>query len=366
MRRRLHVLPGMALLALLGCATGAGAQANSDAALLYVTNQNDATVSVIDTRTNEVVRTVDLTRLGFTANAKPHHVAVEPDGSFYYVTMIGDNRIVKFDRNDRVVAQATFETPGMLSLHPTEDLLFVGRSMSAVNPPQRIGVVDRSDMSIEEVSVLFPRPHAMALNTADGIVYTASLAVNQIAAVDFEAEDVEITEVAGPQHSLMQWAISPDGNTLVISGELSHSLLIFDIGSDPMKPRFVTSIDVGAQPFDPIFTLDGRWVYVGNKAANTITVIDMQTRAVAKVITGNGISQPHGATVSPDGQWVYISNNNLKAQPPMAGHEGHAMPTVEGTGGPGTIVVIDTRTQEIAKVIEVGHNAAGIGVRTAR
>src|SRR5690606_23906010 len=144
-------------------------------------------------------------------NAKPHHIAVEPDGSFWYVTLIGENRIVKLDRNNQVAGQATFEVPGMLALHPTQDLLFVGRSMTAVNPPKRIGVIKRSDMSIEEVDVLFPRPHAMVLDAKDNTVYTASLAVNQMAAIDVASEKVQIVEVGGKQHAIMQFALSPDG-----------------------------------------------------------------------------------------------------------------------------------------------------------
>ena len=337
-------------------------------ALLYVCNQNDASVSVIDMSTNRVVRTIDLTTLGFSANAKPHHIAVEPDGSAWYVTLIGDGKIVKLDRNDRVIGQAPFETPGMLALHPSQDLLFVGRSMTAVNPPPRIGIVRRSNMSIEEVDVFFPRPHAMVLAPRTGTVYTASLAVNQMAAVNIQAEEVKLTSVDGPPHALMQFAVSPDGGMLVASGELSRQVLFFDI-SAPMQPRFVTSVDVGAQPFDPIYTLDGKWIYLGNKAANTVTIIDAESRKVAKVVHGEGIAQPHGTAVSPDGRFVYVSNNNL-------GGNAHAMhgdtsaaagqPTPATAGGPGTIVAIDTRTQEIAAVIPVGRNAAGIAVATPR
>ncbi|MGH7446871.1 MAG: YncE family protein, partial [Longimicrobiales bacterium] len=65
--------------------TGTAAQ-NAAGELLYVCNQDDATVSIIDMATNRVIRTVDLQRLGFSATAKPHHVAVEPDGSYWYVT----------------------------------------------------------------------------------------------------------------------------------------------------------------------------------------------------------------------------------------------------------------------------------------
>jgi YVTN family beta-propeller protein len=339
----------------------------SAGALLYVCNQNDASVSVIDMSTNRVVRTIDLTTLGFSANAKPHHIAVEPDGSAWYVTLIGDGKIVKLDRNDRVIGQAAFETPGMLALHPSQDLLFVGRSMTAVNPPPRIGVVRRSNMSIEEVDVFFPRPHAMVLAPKTGTVYTGSLGVNQMAAVNIQAEEVKLTSVDGPPHALMQFAVSPDGGTLVASGELSRQVLFFDI-SEPMQPRFVASVEVGAQPFDPIYTPDGKWIYLGNKAANTVTIIDAESRRVAKVVHGEGIAQPHGTAASPDGRFVYVSNNNL-------GGSAHAMhrdtsaaaPAMPATaGGPGTIVAIDTRTQEIAAVIPVGRNAAGIAVATPR
>lgn len=342
--------------ALPGAATAATGE------LLYVCNQNDATVSIIDMATNRVIRTVDLQQLGFSANAKPHHVAVEPDGSFWYVTLIGDNRIVKLDRDNRVVAQVPFEVPGMLALHPTEDLLFVGRSMTAVNPPPRIGILRRSTMQLEELPVFFPRPHAMGLEPRSGTVYTASLAVNQMAAVRPLDEEVKLIDVAGPAHALMQFAVSPDGRALVVSAELSHRVFVFDI-TDPMNPRLTDEIEVGAQPFDPIFTPDGRWVYLGNKAANTITVIDMSTRRVASVISGRGIAQPHGVATSSDGRFVYISNNNLRQAHDMAaGHEAHAAPATPA--GAGTIVVIDTATREIVSVIEVGHNAAGIGTRT--
>lgn len=338
-------------------------------ALLYVCNQNDASVSVIDQATNRVVRTVDLTKLGFSANAKPHHVAVEPDGSAWYVTLIGDGKIVKLDRNDRVIGQAVFETPGMLALHPSQDLLFVGRSMTAVNPPSRIGIVRRSDMSIDELDVFFPRPHALVLAPDAGTVYTASLAVNQMVAVNVESQEVKLTSVEGPPHALMQFAISPDGNMLVASAELSHQVLFFDI-SQPMQPTLAASVEVGAQPFDPVYTPDGRWIYLGNKAANSVTIIDAKSRKVAKVLSGEGFAQPHGTAVSQDGRFVYVSNNNL-------GGNAHAMhgdtsaaarqPTpATAAGGPGTIVAIDTRTQEIAAVIPVGRNAAGIAVATTR
>lgn len=324
---------------------------------LYVCNQDDAIVSVIDMETNLVVRTIELQELGFSPNAKPHHTAVDPDGSFWYVSLIGDNWVLKFNRENELVGQVQFERPGMLSLHQTEDLLFVGRSMAAVNPPQRIGVIKRSDMTIDEIDVFFPRPHALQVSADGRHVYAASLAVNQIASVNRETEELELTtlEGQGPPHVLVQFALSPDGGTLVAGGQLTGKLLIFDASAPPTL-TLIDAIDVNPAPWHPVFTPDGRFVYVGNNEANTVTVIDMENRSVAAVIEGRGIAEPHGIAVSADGRYVYVSNRNLKGGYTPRYDLGDNERT-------GTVVVINTATRAIEKVIEIGRYPAGMSTR---
>jgi YVTN family beta-propeller protein len=317
--------------------------------LLYVCSQDAAIVSIVDMDRNVVVETVDLQALGFPANAKPHHTVVEADGSYWYLSLIGANRVVKFNRRNEVVGQAEFQAPGMLALHPTEDVLFVGRSMSAVNPPQRIGMIRRSDMAIDEIDVIYPRPHALAIHPDGRYAYTASLAENQIMTVNVETEEVEVRPVDGPTHTLVQFAFSPDGRTLVAGGQISGQLLVFD-ASNPPELTLRRTLDVGGQPWHPVFTPDGGYVYFGNQAANTITVVDTQDWRIAEVIEGEGIAQPHGSAVSPDGRYVYIANRNLRGE-------------YGGDDKPGTVVVVDTETRSIERVIEVPAGASGLGTR---
>ena len=107
---------------------------------------------------------------------------VEPDGSAWYVTLIGAGKVLKLDRNDRVLGSAEMEVPGLIALHPSKDLMFVARSMSAVNPPPRMAVIRRSDMTVlDEVDLLFPRPHGIVVHPKGRVVYVASLGTNQIA-----------------------------------------------------------------------------------------------------------------------------------------------------------------------------------------
>jgi YVTN family beta-propeller protein len=260
----------------------------------------------------------------------------------------------------------------MLALDPTSNLLYVGRSMSAVNPPQSIGVIDRSDMSIEELDVFFPRPHPLAVDPRTSIAYSGSMTVDQIATIDGETMDVELTTLEsksqagtadhathtgmGHGNMFVQFAIAPDSPTLVVGGEMTGQVLFIDL-STPQAPKLTSTVAVNAKPWDPVYTPDGRYIYLGNNGANTVTVLDAKEQKVADVITGTGLSEPYGSAIRPDGRYVYISNSNLQgAYTPRQ--------PVEHASDVGTVVVIDTATRQIVKVLEVGTNPTGIG--TAR
>ncbi len=331
--------------------------------LLYAANQSVALVSVIDMETNQVIRTVDLQQHGLPENASPHHIAVEPDGSHWYVSAIAANQILKFDRDNALVERNDFERPGLLALDPDGESLYAGRSMAAVSPPQAIGVIRRSDMTLEEVGVFLPRPHAMAVRPGTGTVFTASLAVNQIATFYPEDETVELDELEGDrQHTIVGFAVSPDGRWMIGTTELTGTVFVFDLDRAPVMTP-VDTIAVNAAPWHPVFTPGGRWVYVGNNRANTVNVIDMETRTFTKVIEGNGLAQPHGAAVSPDGRFVYISSRNLEMAEDQ-GRGGHLYAPRYDLGDnarAGTVVVIDTASQEIVKVIEIEGYGSGLG-----
>jgi DNA-binding beta-propeller fold protein YncE len=360
-RRGKNLIRGAALtlitVLLPACATGQGAVPPPD--LVYVAVQGDAQVAVVDMATLEEVDRVDLQELGFSSNAKPHHVAVEPDGSHWYVSLIGENRILKFNRANELVDRAEFEVPGMMAVHPTRDLLLVGRSMSAVNPPQRVGVVERSGMDVEEVDVFFPRPHAIAVSADGTRLYTASLAVNQIGVVDLDTEDMELTDIPGEVHTLVQFAVSPDGRTVVATGQLTGRLLVFDM-SDPDHPALRSQVEVGGQPWHPVFSPDGRTVYFGIKVDNAVVAVDVATGAVVWRTRDDGIVAPHGAALSPDGSRLFVSSNGPGGMDmgggAMTDHADHPGTTT------GTLAVLDTRDGTVLKVLEMGTNTTGVGV----
>ncbi len=358
--RRAVALPATVLVLVVACAARvadpvAGQQPGER---LYVCIQDEAKIAVIDMSSREVINTIELTKLGFSENARPHHIVVEPDGRHWYVSLIGDNRVIRFDRDGTVVGQYTMETPGMLAFEAQRNLLVASRSMSAVNPPPRISVLNAGTMNGDQIDVFFPRPHPMLLSADGRWAYTGSLGVNQLAAVDLETEAVTLTTIDGPPHSLVQFALSPDGNTFVASTELTGRLLAFD-RSNPAHPKLVASVDVGPMAFDPMFAPDGKTVWVPVKGANAVAIVDATTWQPVGRIEGDGLLQPHAIVFSPDGRFAFVSNNNKSDH--MAGHAGH-----EAAPGNGNVTVIDVAARRVAKVIELGKNVTGMGARVVR
>lgn len=323
---------------------------------VYVANQAAAKITVIDPAGDSILSTVDLQALGFSAHAKPHHVAVEPDGSYWYVSLVGDNAVVKFDRDNRVVGKAAMETPGLLALDPKSDRLYVTRSMSAVRAPSRIGVIRRSDMSIEEVEVVVPRPHAVAVTPDGRYAYIGSLGTNQIAVYDATRERVEVLDVPGDTNRvIVHFAISPNGRSLVATAQLTGEVLGFDL-KNPAQPLLAHTVRVGRWPWHPAFTQNGTEVWVPNQLSNDVSVIDAATWKVTRTLTDTGFAQPHGIAIGGNGQ-VFISNHNSGMTMDMGG-VGMAAGSTER---PGHVVIIDATHHRVIRTLETAPDGAGMG-----
>jgi DNA-binding beta-propeller fold protein YncE len=276
--------------------------------------------------------------------------------------------VVKLDRANHVVGQVKMETPGLLAIDPKHDSLYVGRSMTAVNPPKSLAVIRRSDFTLlEEQEIQVPRPHAL-LATRDGQwIHTASLAENRIASVETATGHVTLTTLPGATRSLVQFAQSPNGKLMVVGGELSNTVLLFDLTqTPPFTP--VMEIPVGGKPWDPMFSADGKTVYITLFGGNGVAEIDVRRGMVRRTITGD-LAQPYGLILRHDGKFLFVVNQNTGAGKP--GESAHdRMPGMAGMAGmkatDGWLSIIDVKKGKVIKTLMLGAGPSGMGAAGAR
>lgn len=345
------------------------APAMAGAQKLYITNQSSASITVVDQQTLAIDTVIDLTRLGFTPNAKPHHAIVEPDGSFWYTTLIGDGRVLKFDKTNHLVGQVKMETPGLLAIDPVHDSLYVGRSMTAVNPPKSLGIIKRSSFTmVEEQEIQIPRPHALVTSRDGKWVHTASLAENRIASLEIATGRVTLTTLPGNiTRSLVQFAVTPDGSRLIVGGELSNTVLVFDLTkTPPFTP--IAEFAVNGKPWDPVISADGRHAYFSLFADSAVADVDLASGTVVRQLTG-GLAQPYDMILRKDGKYLFVVNQNTGAVKPgasahdnMPGMAG-VTPVVPKTGW---LSIINVATGKVEKTLPLGMGPTGMGAQGAR
>jgi DNA-binding beta-propeller fold protein YncE len=255
------------------------------------------------------------------------------------------------------------ETPGLLALDPVHDSLYVGRSMTAVNPPKALGVIHRTPFTlVDEQEIVIPRPHALVVTRDGRWVHTASLAENRIASVEVATGRVTLTTIDGASRSLVQFTISPDGRTMIAGGELSNTLFAFDPSRAPVPVLRETA--VGGKPWDPVFSRDGSKAYVSLLADNAVAEVDVATGRVLRRFTER-LAQPDGVVLRADGRYLFVANRNTgAAQPGMSGHDMHGM---EGhNASHGWLAIIDVASGRTVNTLMLGASPTGMGAAGSR
>jgi DNA-binding beta-propeller fold protein YncE len=177
-----------------------------------------------------------------------------------------------------------------------------------------------------------------------------------MASIALADDRVELIQVPGPTHSLVQFAMSPDERTLVGTAEISGQLLVFDLGNRA-QPKLVKSVPLGKMAFDPVFTPDGRFVWAPVKSTNELVVVATADWSEAARIRDDSFKQPHQIVFSPDGRTAFVTNNNKMDHMADPAHAGHAVPD----GGAASLSIVDVATRRVVSAIPLGKNLTGMG-----
>lgn len=246
---------------------------------VVVVNQQSDTVTLIDLKTMEAYRHVPVV-------AGPHEAAASPDG----------RRVLVTNYNKQGVGQQ--KTLSLIALPGGDTIRTI--DLGEYRAPHDVRWVDGSRVVV----------------TAEGS--QALLLVN----VDSGAIERVFKTDAGVSHML---ALSADRTRLYCSNMRDGSVSAFDFETG----RKIKDIKTGKECEGVGVTPDGRWVWAGNRAEDTISIIDTQSLEVTKRISSPGF--PYRVQFTANGRWALIP---------------HAQAS--------SLVVADVAKQEILKSIPLG------------
>jgi YVTN family beta-propeller protein len=301
-----HTLLAAATLAWT-VAHAAAAIAAEPAARIYVSNEDDGDVAVIDAGTEEVTAHIKVGK-------RPRGIKLSPDGKLLYVALSGSPR----------------GGPGV--------------DESKLPPPDRkadgIGVVDLASGKVLRTIKSGQDPESFALSADGKRLFVSNEETAEMSVVDLGANKVIKRVPVGKEPEGV--TLRPDGKAVYVTCEENNEIVAIDTKSW----KVLAHIETGPRPRSITFTLDGARAFVATENAASLTLID----AVANKATGSLAivsksgkvipPRPMGAVLSPDGKTLYVSN---------------------GRGG--SIAVIDVAKAELVRMIEdVGPRPWGIGV----
>lgn len=218
---------------------------------LWVANDIDDTITVIDPRRMEVLTTVDLPADLVAEGGSPHDVIVDRRAA--YVTVIGvdgvGDAVVRYDtRTFAVTAVAEVGDDPHVTIDPGRGPLFV-----ASQGGNEVAVLDRRTLERrDEVSV--PAAHGLDISRNGRVVYTTNIAgggTDALWAIDARTGEAIGEPVDAPVPVPHNLVLTRTGRKLYVthSGATADQVSVYRIGRRSPDPVLVGTVDAGLNPF---------------------------------------------------------------------------------------------------------------------
>jgi len=280
-----------------------------DGSRIYVSEQADKTLVVLDGKTLQITKRIPL-------SGNPNLVDITPDGRWVYVAIAltyddyseypqikagPSGGVDVIDTTSLTNAKTIAIRGGIHDLNVTPDGKFViaGSSRGARPPANNMIVIDTATKEIAWRLLMNPAPSPMAISTnPDGstkMIYAQSGGPNSFAVIDFAAQakvnEVKLPEIPAdkqnrhgppsPSHGI--W-VTADQKTLVIISRLNSALYTYSLPDN----KLVGSVALGGKGAGwLVVTPDNKFAYVANEHTNNVSVVDLQAlKEVALIPVG--------------------------------------------------------------------------------
>ena len=263
-----------------------GVTAAPDGSRIYVSGEAETALKVIDARTLEIIKTIPL-------SARPNNISITPDGRKVYVGIIAPPGAIDVIDTTTLTNVKTIPVPGGIhNIYVTPD----GKNVVAGSiAGKRLTVLDtatdtevwawegeairpmtmstKADGSVDKLFVQVSGHHGFVV-----IDWDTRKEVARITQPDVPPEQrYDSTYNGAPAHGI---GVAPDGKTLWSTSRMNSHVYVYSLPD----LRLLGGVPTGTDPDWITFTPDSKLAYVANAVSNTVSVIDMQTLQVVKLI----------------------------------------------------------------------------------
>jgi len=315
----------------------------------YVSNEDEHTVTVIDTDKNAVVQTIQVGK-------RPRGVQVSHDGTTLYVALSGlpkcppsvpDAECEKLERDLKADGIAAVDTKTLqvkkvyqAGSDPEQfDISPDGRLIVANEDSASATVLDlRSGAIVKKVPV-GKEPEGVRVAPGGKYVLVTNESDNSISILDSRTLQVVKSVTVGKRPRDI--AFMPDGKTAYVSGEFDSSLYRIRVPEGGPVEK-VVQLEKDERPMSVRLDAKRKRVYVSTGRGGKVAVVDISAAEPKLIQTVAVGTRPWGMALSADGSRLYTAN-----------------------GPSNDVSVIDTATLKVIAKIPVGKSPWGVALDSA-
>jgi YVTN family beta-propeller protein len=324
-RRALVALPALAALL---AAPPLPAQTRAPAAQrpIFVLNSLDADVSVIDPKTFTTIKRIP-------TGKEPHHLYLTPDEKSVIVANAAGNTLTFVDPATAEVQRTLRDIVDPYHLRFSPDMKWF---VTAANRLNRVDIY-RWNPQAAEPFVLAKRipaakvPSHLAIDSRSTVVYVSLQDSDEVTAIDLATQARLWTVKVGRMPADI--FLTADDKTLLVALTGDKAVEAWDVGVNPPKLRQRVSTGAGAHAFRA--RGDRRHVFVSNRVANTISLLDTQTLEVRAEYPAPG--GPDCVELLADGRTLLVTSRWARK-----------------------LTFIDTEAKQVIRQVEVGRSPHGV------
>ena len=289
---------------------------------VIVLNSGEATLSLIDETTHQVVGTVP-------TGKEPHHLMATPDNSSLIVANSVSNNLMLVDPKTGKVQRwvENIEDPYQIGFSPDNKwVVTTGLRLDRLD----IYHYDGHDMTLAKRLPLAVMPSHMAFSNDSKTVFVTLQVSGELAAVDLATQQVKWKMKVGKVPAGL-W-MTPGDRYLLIGMTGADYVAVLDWRNQ----KIVKTIQTGNGAHNFRSLADGKHVAESNRVASTISIIDEDTLTNVGDITGL-MPGPDDMELSADKRYLWVTFRFAK-------HVG----------------IIDLTTRKLIQTIAVGRSPHGI------